>query len=94
MFVKWAGQKWESISEYLIRESSGMVIMRGFEIEGLSDAPDTWGHVQTSVQKPKQKDELNKTDSSCQGQRKYIMEMQQLGRLEKVLSYLLFLFTL
>lgn len=61
MFVQWAGQKWESISEYLITECSGMVIMKGFGIEGLSDAPDTWGHIQTSMQKPKQKGELNKT---------------------------------
>lgn len=39
MFVQWAGQKWESISEYLITESSRMVIMKAFEMKGLSDAP-------------------------------------------------------
>lgn len=39
MFVQWAGQKWESISEYLITESSSMVIRKAFEIKGSSDAP-------------------------------------------------------
>lgn len=94
MFVQWAGQKWESISEYLITEHSGMVIMKGFEIEGLSDAPDTHGDMYRLVRKSQNKKvSWTKPDSNCQGQRNYIREMQQLGRLEKVLSYLLLLFS-
>lgn len=55
MFVQWAGQKWESISEYLITESGRMVIMKGFEIKGLSDAPDTHGDMYRPVCKSQNK---------------------------------------
>lgn len=55
MFVQWAGQKWESISEYLITESSRMMIMKGFEIKGLSDAPDTCGEMYRVVCKGRNK---------------------------------------